>query len=430
MGLPSLSPMQFSFFFFFVEKKINCVVQPPTKAPTNIDDTKVIVMAAFEERSWCALMVILMTVVAEAVTGSACYSSIFSFGDSITDTGNLYFSHQTTDQHCFFPPYGKTHFHHPSGRCSDGRLIIDFIAEYLGIQSVKPYIGMKNGKLEDWSVGQAVNFAVIGATALDATFFQDIGVQTGATNYTLSVQFNWFNQFLSSLCTSSTSCEQILRDSLFVVGEIGGNDFNFPFFANRSIAEVKSYVPQIIHAISSPITELIGLGARTVMVPGVWPIGCSAMYLTLYETQDESQYDSTGCLMWVNDFTQYFNQKLQDEIQRLRGLYPHVNIFYADYYNAALPLFSDPTKFGFKKTLKACCGNGGPYNYNSSATCGEPGVLACDDPSQYIVWDGIHLTEATHKLIAQALVKGPYSALSSLCSMNANVGYHDNLSIS
>ncbi|MED6145579.1 hypothetical protein PIB30_026571 [Stylosanthes scabra] len=393
-------------------------------------------MAAFQERSCsCVLMVILMPLL--LVEALACptntFSSIFSFGDSITDTGNLYFSHQTTDQQCLSPPYGKTYFHHPSARCSDGRLIIDFIAEYLGIQPMKPYIWIKNGKLGDWSVGEGANFAVIGATALDSTFFQDRGVQTGATNYTLSVQLDWFKQFLSSHCNSSTSCEQILRDSLVIVGEIGGNDFNFPFFVKRSIAEVKSYIPHILHAISSPITELIDLGARTVMVPGVWPIGCSAMYLTIYETQDESQYDSIGCLKWVNEFTQYFNHKLQAEIQRLSGLYPHVNIFYADYYNAAWPLFSDPTKFGFKKTLKICCGNGGPYNYNASATCGKPGVVACDDPSQYIVWDGIHLTEATHKLIAEAIVKGPYSALTgltTLCSINGNFVYHHNLSIS
>ena len=86
---------------------------------------------------------------------------------------------------------------------------------------------------------------------------------------------------------------------------------------------------------------------------------------------------------------------------------------------------------GFKG-LKICCGKGGPYNYNSSADCGSPGVIACDDPSQYIGWDGIHLTEAAYRLIAEALVNGPYSVpnFSTLCSMNVSKGYFDNRNVS
>ena len=57
-----------------------------------------------------------------------CYTSVFSFGDSLADTGNVYFSEPTS--HCLFPPYGETYFHHPSGRCCNGRLVIDFIGEH------------------------------------------------------------------------------------------------------------------------------------------------------------------------------------------------------------------------------------------------------------------------------------------------------------
>ena len=96
------------------------------------------------------------------------------------------------------------------------------------------------------------------------------------------------------------------------------------------------------------LQELIDLGARTLIVPGNWPIGCNAIYLTKYETKDKNQYDSAGCLKWLNEFAQYYNQKLQTEIDRLRVLHPHANIIYADYYNATLPLYSDPTKFGIQ----------------------------------------------------------------------------------
>ena len=55
------------------------------------------------------------------------YNAIWSFGDSISDTGNLCVggcpSWLTTGQ----SPYGETFFGRPTGRCSDGRVIIDFL---------------------------------------------------------------------------------------------------------------------------------------------------------------------------------------------------------------------------------------------------------------------------------------------------------------
>lgn len=71
---------------------------------------------------------------------------------------------------------------------------------------------------------------------------------------------------------------------------------------------------------------------------------------------------------------------------------------------------------GFRNgALKACCGGGGQYNYNTSAMCGYMGSKACEDPSTYVNWDGIHLTEAAYRYIASGLINGPYSypALSS-----------------
>ena len=60
---------------------------------------------------------------------NGCYTSIISFGDSLADTGNLKQIASETGKvlSYFLPPYGETFFHQPTGRCSDGRLIIDFL---------------------------------------------------------------------------------------------------------------------------------------------------------------------------------------------------------------------------------------------------------------------------------------------------------------
>ncbi|KAJ7968680.1 GDSL esterase/lipase [Quillaja saponaria] len=354
------------------------------------------------------LTIILVTIPTSTI---GCYTSIFSFGDSLADTGNLYFSSEIPTFHCFFPPYGETHFQYPTGRCSDGRLVIDFIAEYLGLPLVKPYLGIKNGKVKDANIREGVNFAVIGATALDIDFFDKKGIHNVPTNDSLRIQLDWFKELLPSLCNSSSSCKSFLGRSLFLAGEIGGNDYNYPFFLRKSVEEVRTYVPQVITAISSAIKELIALGAVTLVVPGNLPIGCSSIYLTFYKSTDEKEYDQADCLKWLNKFSEYHNEQLQTALHQLRELHPHTNIIYADYYNLALRFYRAPDQFGFTGTaLKTCCGSGGgPYNYITSAQCGNSGVSACDDPSQYVGWDGIHLTEAAYRWIVQGLLQGPYA---------------------
>jgi len=49
-------------------------------------------------------------------------------------------------------------------------------------------------------------------------------------------------------------------------------------------------------------------------------------------------------------------------------------------------------------------------------------ATACDDPQNYVSWDGIHATEAANKLIAQAILNGSYFdppfPLSHLCHLH------------
>jgi len=89
------------------------------------------------------------------------------------------------------------------------------------------------------------------------------------------------------------------------------------------------------------------MGGRTFLVPGEFPVGCSVLYLTSHQTSNMEEYDPlTGCLKWLNKFGENHGEQLRAELNRLQKLYPHVNIIYADYYNALFHLYQEPAKFG------------------------------------------------------------------------------------
>ncbi|KAF8107859.1 hypothetical protein N665_0116s0064 [Sinapis alba] len=336
------------------------------------------------------------------------YKSIISFGDSSADTGNFL---SLSDDVKHPPqvaslPYGETFFHHPSGRYSDGRLIIDFIAEFLGLPYVPPYFGSKSVSFD-----QGINFAVYGATALDRALLVEKGIKSEFTNVSLSVQLNIFKQILPNLCAlSSCNCREVLGDSLILMGEIGVNDYSYPLFKGKSINEIKELVPLVIKAISSAVVDLIDLGGKTFLVPGNIPLGCFPAYLTLFETSEKEHVDPfTGCISWLNQFGEYHNEQLTTELTRLQNIYPYVSIIYTDYYNSMYPFFQEPAKYGFKnRPLAACCGVGGQYNFTIDKECGSKGVSSCQNQSEYVNWDGYHLTEAAHQKMAHGLLNGPY----------------------
>ncbi|GJR45811.1 SGNH hydrolase-type esterase domain-containing protein, partial [Tanacetum coccineum] len=350
---------------------------------------------------------------------NGCYTSIISFGDSLADTGNLKQLASISGQvfPAFLPPYGETFFHEPTGRCSDGRLIIDFLAESLGLPLIPPYQQIKGGDSVA-EFGQGVNYAVEGATALTSAFYEERGIQNLATNASLGVQLAWFKQSLHYFCSNASDCRNLIGRSLILMGEIGGNDYNTPIHQGKPMDEVKSYVPLVIDTIASAINELTEMGAQTLIVPGNLPMGCSLAYLTEFNSEDEKHDPTTSCLVRFNEFAKYHNRLLQTKLNEIRELHPNVTIIYADYYNAAMEIYLSPDKFGLTNgALKACCGGGGPYNYNPSARCGFASATVCDQPDTYVNWDGVHLTEAAYKQIFKGLFQGSYTApqFTSLC---------------
>ncbi|MBA0865260.1 hypothetical protein Goshw_010591, partial [Gossypium schwendimanii] len=130
------------------------------------------------------------------------------------------------------------------------------------------------------------------------------------------------------------------------MGEVGGNDYNHAFKQGKDIENIRQLVPLVVDIISLSIKELIELGAVTFLVPGNLPIGCSPSLLTNFHGSEKDQYDPlTGCLTWLNQFSQHHNELLRKELENIRNLHPQINIKYVDYYKAAIPFYQSPKNY-------------------------------------------------------------------------------------
>ncbi|KAI3744067.1 hypothetical protein L1987_57139 [Smallanthus sonchifolius] len=278
---------------------------------------------------------------------NGCYPSIFSFGDSIADTGNLKQLAATSKDGTFFPcvpPYGQDFIGHSTGRCSNGRLIVDFLVESLGLPLLPPYFH------DDGTGGvveprKGLNYAVCSATALDASVSEAGSSDRPVLNASLGVQLSWFKQSLLSICGNTSDCRNFIGRSLILVGEIGGADYSH-IQAGKPIDDLEPYVPLVIDAIASTINELIEMGARTLVVPGNFPIGCFPSNLAT-NGPDNQEYDPiTGCLTKFNEFVEYHNKMLQTKLNQIRDLNHDVVIIYANYYNSLMQIYRSPHEYG------------------------------------------------------------------------------------
>ncbi|KAJ1263559.1 hypothetical protein BS78_09G195000 [Paspalum vaginatum] len=291
------------------------------------------------------------------------------------------------------PPYGMTFFGRPTGRTSDGRLILDFLAEELGLPFL-PASLLTNGS----RTAQGVDFAVNGATAIDVGFFERNNlVRLKLLNNSLDVAAGMVREANEAIIvlgrrhhqrgTGAGGIGRCLGESLFVVGEFGVNDYNFLWTANKTEGEVRSYVPRVVNAIAMAVERLISLGAVHIVVPGNPPTGCLPAVLTLLRSPAAADYDG--------------------------ATHPRARIVFADFYTPVYTILQNPARFGVGggggDALKECCGTGGAYNWNGSAVCGMPGVAACGCPSAYVSWDGVHCTESVNRYVAMGWLYGPYA---------------------
>ncbi|KAG5028158.1 hypothetical protein AAZX31_05G042800 [Glycine max] len=326
------------------------------------------------------------------------FKRVYAFGDSFTDTGNTKNAEGPSGfGHVSNSPYGTTFFNHSTNRYSDGRLVIDFVAEALSLPYLPPY---RHSKGNDTF---GVNFAVAGSTAINHLFFVKHNLSLDITAQSIQTQMIWFNRYLESQECQESKCNDF-DDTLFWFGEIGVNDYAYTLGSTVSDETIRKLA---ISSVSGALQTLLEKGAKYLVVQGMPLTGCLTLSMYLAPPDDR---DDIRCVKSVNNQSYYHNLVLQDKLQEFRKQYPQAVILYADYYDAYRTVMKNPSKYGFKETFNVCCGSGEPpYNFTVFATCGTPNATVCSSPSQYINWDGVHLTEAMYKVISSMFLQGNFT---------------------
>ncbi|CAN1195621.1 GDSL esterase/lipase At3g26430 [Linum perenne] len=338
------------------------------------------------------------------------FPAIFNFGDSNSDTGGLSAAFGQAGS-----PAGETFFHHPAGRYSDGRLVIDFIAENLGLPYISPFLDSVGSNFT-----HGANFATVGSPVRPPN--QTIP-QSGFSPISLDIQSNQFHDFLNRsqiVRARGGVYSQILPKldhftrALYTF-DIGHNDLTSAFFLNMTTSQVIAQIPDVLAQFKTAFKSVYFQGGRNFWVHGVGPIGCLGYVLDRVPT---TKYDKAGCAIHVNRAALWFNHKLKRLVKELRHELPLAAITYVDVYSVKYELIRNAKLYGFEVPLRACCGYGGKYNYNKEIGCGRKlkrndrvtvEAKSCKDPSVYVNWDGIHFTEAANKWIYYQIVDGKYS---------------------
>ncbi|KAL3813549.1 hypothetical protein ACJIZ3_014817 [Penstemon smallii] len=333
------------------------------------------------------------------------YPAVFNFGDSNSDTGNLVAGIGAK----LNPPYGQNYFQKPSGRFCDGRLIIDFLMDAMDFPFLNAYLKAKGTPF----FRKGCNFAAAGSTILPAT-------ASSVSPFSFGIQVAQFLRFKAKVRELQSKCQN----------DIAGG------FYSKTLDQILDSIPIILSQFEDGIAILYDQGARNFWIHNTGPLGCLPENIVKFGT-DPSKLDGLGCVSSHNQASKKYNLQLHALCKKLQGQYQDANVTYVDIFTIKSKLIANYSRYGFEQPLMACCGYGGPpappLNYDSRIACGQTKVLnessvtaeGCNDSTKYVIWDGIHYTEAAnlYKLYEQGVRNfwihniGPLGCLPQIISM-------------
>ncbi|XP_010271722.1 PREDICTED: GDSL esterase/lipase At5g03610-like [Nelumbo nucifera] len=309
-------------------------------------------------------------------------SKLFVFGDSYADTGN----NQKPVARSWKVPYGITFPGKPAGRFSDGRVLTDYVASFLGIKTPVEWRKMEANRLRYGPYG--INFAFGGTGVFDTVVAPD-------RNITMTKQIDFFQQLIHDGVYSKLDL-----DSSVALVSLAGNDYTTYSARNGSTEGLSNFTASIINQLAINMKRIHDMGVKKVAVTAVEPFGClpANSVLSSYQQCNETN----------NKISIFHNLLLQQAVEKLNNETNESTFIILDLYNAFISTFErqkdHPGSLKYVNPLKPCC-----VGITTKDLCGEKdenGVAkytVCQDPESAFFWDDVHPSQEGWHAVSSAL---------------------------
>lgn len=287
---------------------------------------------------------ILLTFYVNSACAQTAFSGLITFGDSLSDTGNL--ASVTTD----FP------FPFFENRISNGPVLVDYLAAELGFQAL--------ASRHSQTIG-GDNFAIAGGNIL-GNDVEDLSPQISA--------------FLAREGGQADS-----SNLYFVM--MGGNDLrDIRSIKSRGVAEAR--IDQVIQTLEFELNRLYDSGARTFLISNVADIG------RIPESLAREPSDP-GVTQRARSYVEIYNRQLDFLLQRLQSK-PNVAVSQFNLFSELDRILNSATSFGFTQTRVGCFSLQ-PFSFH-------PDCIFGTRFDRFVFFDNIHPSASANRIVSSALI--------------------------
>ncbi|KAL4315940.1 hypothetical protein S245_052291 [Arachis hypogaea] len=318
------------------------------------------------------LTVLLLIAFATKSEQSKQIPALYVFGDSLVDSGNNHYVPGEDLQNFF--PYGID-FGTPTGRCTNGKTVADFLAIYLGLPFAPAYLGLSSKGKRVITTG--INYASAGSGILPDT--------NNKTSFIMDEQIRGFERTVKGILPKGLGEEAVekhVSESLFLVSS-GVNDH----FKNRTFRGSRKFASYLINEFKIRLQILHSLGARKFFVNNVPPAGCFPS-ITLHSKPIGK------CSEKMNKRISFYNKKLLILLHELQTQLPGFTFVHSDLNKSIMEIRQNPHKYGIVEATKPCC----PRSINGDLAC-RPYSDFCANRNTYLFFDD-HPTERANQIYA------------------------------
>uniref|UniRef100_A0A1D1YHW3 GDSL esterase/lipase At1g74460 n=1 Tax=Anthurium amnicola TaxID=1678845 RepID=A0A1D1YHW3_9ARAE len=347
-------------------------------------------MTALLVRGMAAVAMALLLAGSSGTRGVSCAVVQFIFGDSLSDVGNNNYLTKSLAR-AILPWYGIDFGDGlPNGRFTNGRTVADIVGDMIGLP--RPPAFLDPSVDEDVIMANGLNYASGGGGILNETaslFIQRLSLYK-------QIELFQGTQRIIQMKIGSQAADSFFQQALYVVA-LGSNDYinNFliPIYRDSWSYTGESFTMYLASTLQAQLTLLHSLGARTLMLFGLGPMGCIPLQRFLTSTGE--------CQQNTNQLALMFNQAASQLIKDLSNRLPNVTFMYGDAYDVIQDVINNPHRYGFQNSSDPCCSLA---RIRPALTC-TPVSYLCRDRTKYVFWDEYHPTDRANELIANEISK-------------------------